>query len=102
MSYIFLQQYWWFVVSLLGALLVFLLFVQGGNSMIFSLGKTPEERRLVINSTGRKWEFTFTTLVTFGGAFFASFPLFYSTSLRWCLLAVDAHSVYLCGAGREL
>ncbi len=80
MSYIFLQQYWWFVVSLLGALLVFLLFVQGGNSMIFSLGKTPEERRLVINSTGRKWEFTFTTLVTFGGAFFASFPLFYSTS----------------------
>lgn len=80
MSYIFLQQYWWFVVSLLGALLVFLLFVQGGNSMIFSLGKTPDERRLVINSTGRKWEFTFTTLVTFGGAFFASFPLFYSTS----------------------
>lgn len=80
MSYIFLQQYWWFVVSLLGALLVFLLFVQGGNSMIFLLGKTPEERRLVINSTGRKWEFTFTTLVTFGGAFFASFPLFYSTS----------------------
>ena len=80
MSYIFLQQYWWFVVSLLGALLVFLLFVQGGNSMIFSLGKTPEERRLVINSTGRKWAFTFTTLVTFGGAFFASFPLFYSTS----------------------
>ena len=80
MSYIFLQHYWWFVVSLLGALLVFLLFVQGGNSMIFSLGKTPEERRLVINSTGRKWEFTFTTLVTFGGAFFASFPLFYSTS----------------------
>lgn len=75
-----MQQYWWFVVSLLGALLVFLLFVQGGNSMIFSLGKTPEERRLVINSTGRKWEFTFTTLVTFGGAFFASFPLFYSTS----------------------
>ena len=80
MSYIFLQQYWWFVVSLLGALLVFLLFVQGGNSMIFSLGKTPEERRLVINSTGRKWEFTFTTLVTCGGAFFASLPLFYSTS----------------------
>ncbi len=80
MSYIFLQQYWWFVVSLLGALLVFLLFVQGANSMIFSLGDTPDERRLVINSTGRKWEITFTTLVTFGGAFFASFPLFYSTS----------------------
>ena len=80
MTYEFLQQYWWFLVSLLGALLVFLMFVQGANSMIFQLGRTPEERRLVINSTGRKWEFTFTTLVTFGGAFFASFPLFYSTS----------------------
>ncbi|MGI6242952.1 MAG: cytochrome d ubiquinol oxidase subunit II [Prevotella sp.] len=80
MSYEFLQSYWWFVVSLMGAFLVFLLFVQGANSMIFSLGKTPEERRLVINSTGRKWEFTFTTLVTFGASFFASFPLFYSTS----------------------
>ena len=64
----------------MGALLVFLLFVQGANTLIFELGKTPEERRLVINSTGRKWEFTFTTLVTFGGAFFAAFPLFYSTS----------------------
>ena len=80
MSYSFLQHYWWFLVSLLGALLVFLLFVQGANSMVRSLGWTPEGRRLVINSTGRKWEFTFTTLVTFGGAFFASFPLFYSTS----------------------
>ena len=80
MSYIFLQQYWWFVVSLLGALLVFLLFVQGGNSLIFCLGKTEEHRKMMVNSTGRKWEFTFTTLVTFGGAFFASFPLFYSTS----------------------
>lgn len=80
MTYAFLQQYWWFLVSLLGALLVFLLFVQGANSLIFSLGHTPEERRLVVNSTGRKWELTFTTLVTFGGAFFASFPLFYSTS----------------------
>ena len=80
MTYEFLQQYWWFLVSLLGALLVFLMFVQGANSMIFSLGRTEEERRLVVNSTGRKWEFTFTTLVTFGGAFFASFPLFYSTS----------------------
>lgn len=67
-------------MSLLGALLVFLLFVQGANSLVFSLGRTPEERRLIVNSTGRKWEFTFTTLVTFGGAFFASFPLFYSTS----------------------
>ena len=79
-TYIFLQQYWWFVVSLLGAILVFLLFVQGGNSLIFCLGKTEEQRKMIINSTGRKWEFTFTTLVTFGGAFFASFPLFYSTS----------------------
>ena len=80
MSYEFLQHYWCFIVSLLGALLVFLLFVQGANSVARSLGQTEEGRRLVYNSTGRKWEFTFTTLVTFGGAFFASFPLFYSTS----------------------
>ena len=80
MTYDFLQHYWWFLVSLLGALLVFLMFVQGANSMVRTLGYTEEGRRLIINSTGRKWEFTFTTLVTFGGAFFASFPLFYSTS----------------------
>ena len=80
MSYEFLQHYWWFLVSLLGALLVFLMFVQGANTLIFTLGKTENERRLVVNSTGRKWEFTFTTLVVFGGGFFASFPLFYSTS----------------------
>ena len=80
MTYSFLQQYWWFLVSLLGALLVFLMFVQGANSLLFSLGRSAEERRMIINSTGRKWELTFTTLVTFGGAFFASFPLFYSTS----------------------
>ena len=80
MSYEFLQHYWCFIVSLLGAILVFLLFVQGANSVARSLGYTEEGRRLVYNSTGRKWEFTFTTLVTFGGAFFASFPLFYSTS----------------------
>ena len=80
MSYEFLQYYWCFIVSLLGAILVFLLFVQGANSVARSLGYTDEGRRLVYNSTGRKWEFTFTTLVTFGGAFFASFPLFYSTS----------------------
>ena len=79
-AYIFLQHYSWFVVSFLGALLVFLLFVQGGNSLLFCLGKTEEQKKMMINSTGRKWEFTFTTLVTFGGAFFASFPLFYSTS----------------------
>ena len=80
MTYEFLQHYWCFVVALLGAILVFLLFVQGANSCIRSLGWTEEGKRLVLNSTGRKWEFTFTTLVTFGGAFFASYPLFYSTS----------------------
>ncbi len=79
-TYIFLQHYWWFVISLLGSLLVFLLFVQGGNSLLFRLGKNETERSLLVNATGGKWEFTFTTLVTFGGAFFASFPLFYSTS----------------------
>ena len=80
MTYEFLQQYWWFIVSLLGALLVFLLFVQGANSMVHSIGRTEDGQRKVLESTGRKWEITFTTLVTFGGAFFASFPLFYSTS----------------------
>jgi len=80
MTYLFLQHYWCFIVALLGALLVFLMFVQGANSLIFTIGKTDDERRLVVNATGRKWEFTFTTLVTFGGAFFASYPLFYSTS----------------------
>lgn len=79
-TYVFLQHYWWAVVSLLGATLVFLLFVQGGNSLLFQVGRNDMDKQLVINSTGRKWEFTFTTLVTFGGAFFASFPLFYSTS----------------------
>ncbi len=79
-TYTFLQQYWWFLISLLGGLLVFLLFVQGANSLIFRLGRDETERSLIVNSTGRKWEFTFTTLVTFGGAFFAAFPLFYSTS----------------------
>ena len=79
-TYSFLQHYWCFVVALLGAILVFLLFVQGANSCIRSLGWTEEGKRMVLNSTGRKWEFTFTTLVTFGGAFFASYPLFYSTS----------------------
>ncbi len=91
MTYTFLQHYWCFVVSLLGALLVFLLFVQGANSCMRSLGWTEEGKRLVINSTGRKWEFTFTTLVTFGGAFFASFPLFYSTSFGgayWLWMAI--------------
>ena len=91
MTYEFLQHYWCFIVALLGALLVFLLFVQGANSVARSLGYTEEGRRLVYNSTGRKWEFTFTTLVTFGGAFFASFPLFYSTSFGgayWLWMAI--------------
>lgn len=93
-TYDFLQHYWWFLVSLLGALLVFLMFVQGGNSVAYTLGRNEEERRLIFNSTGRKWEYTFTTLVTFGGAFFASFPLFYSTSFGgaywvWMLLLVS-------------
>ena len=79
-TYLFLQHYWWFIISLLCAFLVFLMFVQGGNSLLFQLGKTEEERSLLLNVTGRRWEVTFTTLVTFGGAFFASFPLFYSTS----------------------
>ena len=80
MDYTMLQQYWWLVVSLLGALLVFLLFVQGGQTFIFRSAKDAGLQKMIINSTGRKWEFTLTTLVTFGGAFFASFPLFYSTS----------------------
>ena len=92
-DYIFLQNYWWFLIALLGGLLVFLLFVQGGNALIFLAGKNEDERELIINSTGRKWELTFTTLVTFGGAFFASFPLFYSTSFGgaywvWILILI--------------
>lgn len=90
-TYSFLQHYWWFIVSLLGGILTFLLFVQGGQSMIFSLSKTEDEKRLLINVLGRKWEYTFTTLVTFGGAFFASFPLFYSTSFGgayWVWMAI--------------
>lgn len=90
-TYILLQQYWWFIISLLGALLVFLLFVQGGQSLLFTVGKTELQQKMMLNSTGRKWEFTFTTLVTFGGAFFASFPLFYSTSFGgayWVWMAV--------------
>ncbi len=93
LSHMALQQYWWFIVSLLGALLVFLLFVQGGQTLIYKIGKTEEERSILINLLGRKWELTFTTLVTFGGAFFASFPLFYSTSFGgaywvWMLILV--------------
>lgn len=90
-TYSFLQHYWWFLISLLAGLLAFLLFVQGGQSLLFSLAKTNDERRLLVNTLGRKWEYTFTTLVTFGGAFFASFPLFYSTSFGgayWVWMAI--------------
>lgn len=90
-TYMLLQQYWWFIVSLLAALLVFLLFVQGGQTLIYTVAKNEDERRMLVNSLGRKWEFTFTTLVTFGGAFFASFPLFYSTSFGgayWVWMAI--------------
>jgi len=92
-QYITLQQYWWIIVSLLGAILVFLMFVQGGQTLIYTLGKTEDERTILVNLLGRKWELTFTTLVTFGGAFFASFPLFYSTSFGgaywvWILILI--------------
>ncbi len=92
-TYEFLQQYWWFIISLLGGILVFLLFVQGGNAMIFLAGRNEEQRRSIVSITGKKWELTFTTLVTFGGAFFASFPLFYSTSFAgaywvWILILI--------------
>lgn len=93
LSHATLQEYWWIIVSLLGALLVFLMFVQGGQTLLYTIGKTEDERTLLVNLLGRKWEFTFTTLVTFGGAFFASFPLFYSTSFGgaywvWMLILV--------------
>ena len=90
-EYSFLQHYWWFLISLIGGIFAFLLFVQGGQSMIFSLAKTKEHRFLLVNALGRKWEYTFTTLVTFGGALFASFPLFYSTSFGgayWVWMAI--------------
>lgn len=90
-SYNLLQEYWWAIISLLGALLVFLMFVQGGQSLIYSVAKNNEQRTILINALGRKWEFTFTTLVTFGGAFFASFPLFYATSFGgayWVWMAI--------------
>jgi len=91
LSHSFLQEYWWFLVSLLASLLVFLLFVQGGQSFIFTLTSNEGEKTMIINAMGRKWEFTFTTLVTFGGAFFASFPLFYATSFGgayWVWMAI--------------
>lgn len=90
-SHLLLQQYWWIIVSLLASLLVFLMFVQGGQSLIFTLPQKEFQKTLIVNAMGRKWEFTFTTLVTFGGAFFASFPLFYSTSFGgayWVWIAI--------------
>lgn len=91
LSHLALQQYWWVIISLLASLLVFLMFVQGGQTTILNLGRKPMHRTMIINAMGRKWEFTFTTLVTFGGAFFASFPLFYSTSFGgayWVWMAI--------------
>lgn len=91
LSYLALQQYWWAIISLLGSILVFLLFVQGGQTLLYTIGKNEAERTVLVNTLGRKWEFTFTTLVTFGGAFFASFPLFYSTSFGgayWVWMAI--------------
>ncbi len=90
-SYLFLQQYWWIIISVLAGVLVFLLFVQGGQTLIYTLGKTEIEQTMIVNALGRKWEFTFSTLVTFGGAFFASFPLFYATSFGgayWVWMAI--------------
>ncbi len=90
-SHLFFQQYWWIIIFLLAAILVFLMFVQGGQSLIYTLGKSEIDRTIILNAIGRKWEFTFTTLVTFGGAFFASFPLFYSTSFGgayWVWMAI--------------
>jgi cytochrome bd ubiquinol oxidase subunit II len=91
LSLLSLQQYWWLIVSLLGALFVFLTFVQGGGTLLFTIAQNETEKTLLVNSLGRKWEFTFTTLVTFGGAFFASFPLFYATSFGgayWVWMAI--------------
>jgi cytochrome bd ubiquinol oxidase subunit II len=90
-THIFLQNYWWIIVSILASLLVFLMFVQGGQTFIFSVPKNDLQKKMIINTLGRKWEFTFTTLVTFGGAFFASFPLFYATSFGgayWVWMAI--------------
>ena len=93
-TYSFLQHYWWVIISLLAGILAFMLFVQGANAVMVFACKNENEYRMVVNSTGRKWELTFTTLVVFGGAFFASFPLFYSTSFSgaywvWMLLLLQ-------------
>ena len=90
-SQLFLQHYWWIIISVLASVLVFLMFVQGGQSVIYSLPQNSNQKTMIVNALGRKWETTFTTLVTFGGAFFASFPLFYSTSFGgayWVWIAI--------------
>ena len=96
-----LQHYWWLIISLLGALLVFLMFVQGGQALLYTIGRTEEERNMLVNSLGRKWEFTFTTLVTFGGAFFASFPLFYSTSFGGAGTVLTVLALLLCAGWND-
>ncbi len=86
-----LQQLWWFIVSLIGSLFVFLTFVQGGQTLLLTLSASEDEKTLIVNSLGRKWELTFTTLVLFGGAFYASFPLFYASSFGgayWVWIAI--------------
>ena len=98
-TYAFLQHYWWFLISLLGGLLAFLLFVQGGQSMLFSLPGNDGQKKVMLSVLGRKWEYTFTTLVTFGGALFASFPLFYSTSFGGAYWLLDAHPPVVRAAG---
>jgi cytochrome bd-type quinol oxidase subunit 2 len=102
MSYEILQQYWWFLVSLLGALLVFLMFVQGANSALFCLGHTAEERRLLINSTGRKWEFTFTHACHFWRSILRFVPSVLQHQLRWSLLAMDDNLILIRIAGCKL
>lgn len=91
LSFLQLQQLWWMIVSLLAGLFVFLMFIQGGQSLLFSLPENEVEKSMLINSLGRKWELGFTTLVLFGGALFAAFPLFYATSFGgayWVWLAI--------------
>ena len=99
--YIFLQQYWWLVVSLLGAILVFLLFVQGGNSLLFCLGKTEEHRKMMVNSTGRKWEYVYYIGYVWG-SFLCFFPVVLQYQFRWCILALDDYTFQFCIAGCQL
>jgi cytochrome d ubiquinol oxidase subunit II len=97
-----LQQYWWIIISILASLLVFLMFVQGGQTLIYTLGKTETERTLIVNTLGRKWELTFTTLVTFGGRIFCLFPFVLFYQFRGCLLGLDGHIVCIHYSGHFL